>query len=385
MDFEFSDEQKMFAETVFRFATNELLPHCHAYEEKGAFAWDNWRRMGEYGLFGLPFPAEYGGAGADCVTTCLAMEAVARAGIDGGTSLAQGAHMILCGVPIWKMGTEAQKRKYLPNISTGEWIGGFGLTEPGAGSDATAMSTTAVKKGDAYILNGSKMFITNGPVGHQFVVMASTDRRKKAFGISAFIVESAFPGFSVGKELDKLGMRTSTTSELIFEDCVVPAENLLGEEDCGFVEVGRLILGWERSSLMAPAVGGMEAGLNHCLRYAKEREQFRRPIASFQAIKHMLADMKVRLEVSRQLVYTMAWMIDTDQPMFTEAAITKAYVTEAAMRSAEEAVQIFGGYGYMKEYVVERGFRDAKIGTIGAGTSEIQRSIIARSLMNLGY
>jgi len=386
MEFTITDEQQAFYDTVLRFARNEIAPTAEEWEARSEWPQPNWEKMGGYGLLGLPFPEEYGGSGADCLTTCLAKEAVGRAGVDGGLCLSWGAHTILCGVPIWKMGTEEQKQRYLPKISSGAWIGGFALTEPDAGSDATGIRARAEKKGDRYILNGTKMFITNGPVGKVFIVIAVTNPEAKAFGISAFIVEDGFPGFSVGKELDKLGVRTSTTSELIFEDCEVPEENLLGDENFGFINVARLILGWERSCLLAPGIGAMEAGLERCVQHAKEREQFARPIIRFQAVQHMLADMKVRLEVSRQLVYRQAWLLDTQAEVpLVEAAITKVCVTEAGVRSSEEAVQIFGGYGYMKEYVVERGYRDAKLGTIGGGTSEIQRSIIARSLMNLGY
>ena len=386
MEFTITDEQQAFYDTVLRFARNEIAPTAEEWEARSEWPQPNWEKMGGYGLLGLPFPEEYGGSGADCLTTCLAKEAFGRAGVDGGLCLSWGAHTILCGVPIWKMGNEEQKKRYLPKISSGEWIGGFALTEPDAGSDATGIRARAVKKGDRYILNGTKMFITNGPVGKVFIVIAVTNPEAKAFGISAFIVEEGFPGFTVGKELDKLGVRTSTTSELIFEDCEIPEENLLGDENFGFINVVRLILGWERSCLLAPGIGAMEAGLERCVQHAKEREQFARPIIRFQAVQHMLADMKVRLEVSRQLVYRQAWLLDTQAEVaLVEAAVTKVFVTEAGVRSSEDAVQIFGGYGYMKEYVVERGYRDAKLGTIGGGTSEIQRSIIARSLMNLGY
>ncbi|MFC1889816.1 acyl-CoA dehydrogenase family protein [Thermodesulfobacteriota bacterium] len=386
MDFSLTDEQKAFYDMVLKYSKNELVEDLTEYDHESKWPQHIWERMGAYGLLGLPYPEEYGGQGADCLTTCLAKMAVGASGLDGGITLSWGAHTILCGVPIWKLGTEEQKKRYLPKLASGEWLGGFGLTEPNAGSDATAVQTTAVKKGDRYILNGSKMFITNGPIGKVFIVIASTNKEAKAFGISAFIVESDFPGFSAGKKLDKMGVRTSTTSELIFEDCEVPEENLLDQENFGFINVAKLILGWERSCLLAPAVGAMEAGLERIVQYAKDRVQFKRPIARFQAIQHMLANMKMRLEVSRQLIYRQAWLLDSgaELPM-VEAAITKVYLTEAGMKSAEDAVQILGGYGLMKEYIVERGFRDAKLGTIGAGTNEIQRSIIARSLMNLGY
>jgi len=386
MDFALTDEQRMFYEEVRKFVENELIlpvEEYYEYDHNQKFIWKNWKKMAEYGLLGLPFPEEYGGGGAGALTTCLAMEAAARSGLDAGTLLAWGAHTILCGIPIWKLGTEEHKKKYLPGIASGEKVGGFGLSEPGAGSDAAALRTTAVKTDKGWVLNGTKMFITNGPIGSQFIVMASTKKEAKAFGISAFIVEKDFPGFSVGKELDKLGNRTSTTSELIFEDCIVPEENMISQENFGFVIVAKLILGWERSCLLAPAVGGLGAGLEISARYAQERQQFKRPIAKFQAIQHKLADMKVAYEAGKQQVYRVASMLDRDEENLLDAAVCKEFLTRAAIRSADETVQIHGGYGYMREYQVERGIRDSKIASIGGGSSEIQLSIIARGIKKL--
>ncbi|HDH96758.1 MAG TPA: acyl-CoA dehydrogenase, partial [Proteobacteria bacterium] len=259
----------------------------------------------------------------------------------------------------------------------------FALTEPNSGSDAASLRTTATKVEGGWVLNGTKMFITNGPIGSVFVVIARTDKEKKAFGISAFIVEKGFEGFSVGKELDKLGNRTSTTSELIFEDCFVPEENLLGPENMGFVIVAKLVLGWERSCLIAPAVGGIGAGMEVAAKYAQQRRQFKRPIAEFQAIQHKLADMKVAYEAGRQLIYRVASMLDQDEENLLDAAVAKEYITRTCIKSADETVQIHGGYGYMREYLVERGIRDSKLASIGGGTSEIQLSIIARALMDI--
>ncbi len=383
MDFSLTEEQIAFRKEVFNFARKEISEGVMEADEKSEFRWDAWKKMAKYGLLGLPFPEKYGGGGADVLTTVLAMEAFGHGAGDAGLALSYGAHTILCGVPIWLIGNEEQKEKYLTKICSGEWIGGFGLTEPDAGSDAASVKTSAVKKNGKYILNGTKMFITNGPIGKIFVVIASTNPSAKHFGISAFLVESSFPGFSVGKELNKMGNRTSPTSELIFTDCEVPEENLLGQEGSGFVQVGMTILEWERSCLLAAGVGGMEACLETCIKYAKERRQFNRPIAEFQAIQHKLADMKVSLEAAKLLVYKVAWMKDNRIPAMMEASIAKLFVSEFGMRAAEEAVQIHGGYGYMKEYPVERGFRDAKLGTIGGGTSEIQRTIISRLLLKL--
>ena len=383
MDFSFTDEQLAFRETCCKFAANEIYPLMEEYELKGEFPWPAWKKMAEYGMMGLPFPEEYGGAGADIITTLLGMEGLGMGGASAGLTLAWGAHTILCGVPIWLIGTPAQKEKYLSKIASAEWIGGFGLTEPGAGSDAAGVQTTAVRKGGKYILNGTKMFITNGPVGDVFMVIASTNKAMKHLGISAFIVEKNFPGFSVGRELNKMGNLTSTTSELIFEDCEVPAENMVGGEGTGFLEVGKTILEWERSCLLAAGVGGMHAGIQMCAEYAKQRRQFDRPIAEFQAIQKKLAEMKMIHAAARRIMYKVAWMKKNNMPAMMEASLAKLFITEMGQVFAAHAVQIHGGYGYMKEYPVERGFRDAKLGTIGGGTSEIQLNIISRLLLNL--
>ena len=386
MEFSLSDEQRMFYDQVRRFVTEQLLlegEEYYRYDDNQEFVWDNWKKMAGFGLLGLPIPEKYGGGGADAMTTCLAIEAAARSGLDAGTLLSWGAHTILCGIPIINLGTEQQKEKYLPGIASGQMIGGFGLTEPGSGSDAAAMQTTAVKTDAGWVLNGSKMFITNGPIGSQFVAMAVTDKSQKAFGISAFIVEKVFPGFSVGKELDKMGHRTSTTSELIFEDCLVPHENMLGPENFGYVTVAKMILGWERGCLLAAALGGIGAGIENGARYAMERRQFGRPIGEFEAIQHKIADMKISYEAGKMLIYRVASMLDQGNENLLDAAVGKEYLTRAAIRAADEVVQIHGGYGYMKEYMVERGIRDSKLASIGGGTSEIQLSIIARALMNV--
>jgi alkylation response protein AidB-like acyl-CoA dehydrogenase len=386
MEFTLTDEQKMIYEQLRAFAEKEMLPTALERDEKQIFDQELWKKMGEMGILGMPFPTEYGGQGLGALTTCVAGVALGRGGADGGMTMTWGAHSILCGVPIWRRGNEEQRKKFLPKICSGEWIGGMGMTEPNAGSDATHIQTRAVKKGNKFILNGSKTFITNGPYGHQFIVIAATAPEKKTFGISTFIVESDSKGFSAGKHMNKLGQRTSPTSELFFDDCEVPEENLLDELDMGFVNVARTILAWERSCLLAPAVGGMESALDKCTKYAKTRVQFKRPISDFQAIQHMLVDLKVFYEVGKNLVYRTAWMIDQGRELeaMQQAAIGKYFVSEAAIKTAYLAIQIHGGYGYIKEYPVERGFRDSRIATIGGGTSEIQKSIIARTLMSFG-
>ncbi len=383
MDFSFTDEHREFAAVVERFGREQLVPNWSQDADDGnVFLQASWDAMGEMGLLGLPYPEEYGGSAASAVMTCLAGEALGRAGVDAGTTLSWGAHTILCGVPIWKMGTEAQKRRYLPKLATGEWIGGFCLTEPGSGSDAAGMATRAVRDGDEWVLDGSKTWITNGPTGRVFIVTAVTDPDAvpTSLGISTFIVDADSPGFRVGRKLDKLGCRTSPTSELFFEGCRIPADALLGPENMGFVLVAKLILGWERTCLLAPALGGLWHGLETATKYAMERKQFGRPIGKFQAIQEKLANMRVDYEVSWGLLYNVADRLDRDLPVLTEAATLKTFLSEASVRHAEEVVQIHGGYGFSKEYLVERAYRDAKLATIGAGTSEIQRGLIARAI-----
>ena len=383
MEFSLSDETREFAAVTERYARERIVPlWSQEADDAGVFIQEEWDAMAEFGLMALVFPEEYGGGDANAVTQCAAAEALGRAGVDAGTTLSYGASNILCGVPIWKLGTDEQKAKYLPKMCSGEWIGGFCLTEPGSGSDATSMKTRAVKDGDSYVLNGSKTWITNGPNGHHFVVTAVTDPEAKprSAGISAFIVDADTPGFKVGKKLDKLGCRTSPTSELFFEDMRIPASALLGPENYGFMLVGKLILGWERTCLLAPALGAIWHGLEVSTKYAAERKQFGRPIGRFGAIQEKIAEMRVAYEAGWGLLYRVADMLDRDEPCLVEAAILKTYLSEAAVRCAEEVVQIHGGYGFSKEYLVERGYRDAKLGTIGAGTSEIQRGIIARAI-----
>lgn len=387
MEFSLSDEHRAFYDAVLAFARRESGQHPEKLIEadrQGEFQHELWKKMGAFGLLGLPFPQALGGQGADMLMTVLAMEAFQRGCLDAGTSLSWGAHTILCGVPIWKLGTEEQQQKYLPKIASGEWIGGFALSEPNSGSDAASLRTRAEKVDGGYVLNGTKMWITNGPQGDLFVVIASTDRSKKHKGITAFLVEKSLDGFGVGRELDKMGNRTSPTAELIFNNVQVPEENRLGNEGEGFTVVTREILEWERACLLAAPVGGIEAVLDTCVKYATERVQFERPIADFQAIQFKLADMRVALEAAKLLVYRVAWMKEKGLPAMMEACMAKLFVSEAAVRVAEEAVQIHGGYGYIKEFPVERFFRDAKLYTIGAGTSEVQRMQIARLTLGLG-
>jgi alkylation response protein AidB-like acyl-CoA dehydrogenase len=379
MDFAFTDEQLLFKEQVLKFARKEIVPRCQDHDLKGEFDFQSFRKLGEFGILGLHFPEELGGGGADVVTSVLAAEALGEAGVDGGLTLSYGAHTYLCTDTIYTHGTAEQRQKYLPKLITGEQIGCMGLTEPGAGSDVTALSTKAVKDGDSFILNGSKMFITNGPIADVAVVYARTSQAgERHEGISAFIIEKGTPGFSAGNKLNKMGVRTSYTSALHFEDCRIPAENLLGFEGAGFLMAMQTVE-WDRSTLMAPFLGGMTYLIEKSCRYSLERRQFGRAIAEFQAIKQKIAEIKIFLEAARPLVYRTAWCKDQGRPLnHLEAAVAKLFLGDWSLVPANQAMMIHGGYGYCHEYDVERIFRDSRLAPIGGGTSEIQKMIISR-------
>jgi alkylation response protein AidB-like acyl-CoA dehydrogenase len=381
MDFSISDEQKLFRDTIYRFAREQVAPLCEEADLKGEFNFEIWNRMGRMGLLGLPLPEAYGGGGADFVTCCLAGEAMGHAGVDGGHTLAWGAHTYLCGANIMLHGTKAQKSKYLPGIAAGERIGCMALTEPGCGSDAAALTTAAVRRGDRYILNGSKTFITNAPVADVFVVFATLDRALRHKGITAFILEKGFPGLSTGRPMHKMGCRCSLTSEVFLEDCEVPAENCLGGEGRGW----NIALGgveWDRSTLLSPSLGSAIFILESCARYANERRAFGRSIGEFQSIRNRIADMRVYVEAARLAIYRVAASKDNGvllNPLL--AAVNKMYLGDRGFEMASAAVDLFGGYGYIHEFPVERNLRDAKLGQLGGGTSDIMRMIVARSMM----
>lgn len=381
MDFSKTDEQLAIEETVEKFARNEMAPLAREMDEKGEFNFELWRKMADLGLVGLTIPEEYGGSGLGALGTTYALEAAGRGGADQGTLLSWAAHMVIAAMNIQSWGTEAQKKKYLPRMASGEWIGAMALTEPDAGSDAASLRTRAELRGDKFILNGTKMFITNGPICEVAVVIARTDPDKGSAGISAFIVDKSMPGWFSGKKLDKLGVRASPTSELIFENCEVPRENLLGELGMGFKGVAFSGVNWERTILGASFLGGMEYNLSQCIKYAKERIQFGRPIAAFQAIRHKIADMAAEIEVVKLLLYRQAWMIDNNIPCIKETSLTKAVGGRLIVKNADDAVQIHGGYGLIKDFPVERFYRDCKLAEIGGGTSEIQREIASRFLL----
>ena len=373
-----TEEQELLQQTVRDFAQNELKPRAAKFDKQEYIDDDILKAMGELGLMGICFPEEYGGAGMDTVCYAIAVEEISRVCASSGITLA--AHISLGLNPIFMFGTEEQKQKYLPKLCSGEELGSFGLTEPNAGSDAGGTETTAVKDGDEWILNGSKMFITNGSKAWTSVNTAMTDKEKRTKGISSFIVERGTPGFSVGKKIHKMGIRGSDTTELIFENCRIPESNLLGKLNEGFKQF-MIILDGGRISIGAMALGIAQGAFDEALKYSKERQQFNRPIGSFQAIQFMLADMATEIEAARHLVYNAARLKDAGKSYSTQSAMCKMYASEVAMRTCIKAIQIHGGYGYTKEYPVERMFRDAKLTEIGEGTSEIQRIVIARNLL----
>lgn len=380
LDFSLTREQLAMKESAKKFAQVQISPGATERDEKCEFHFEGFKKCGEFGLLGLPVPVEYGGGGTDVITMMAAMDGFGNGCTDGGFTMSLGAHICICTIPIWQYGTEEQKKKFLPKLCSGEFIGGFGLTEPNAGSDALNVQTTAKKDGGHWVLNGTKMFITNGNIADVLLVITTVDRKKKASGLTAFLVEKGTPGFSCSRELDKMGMRSSPTAELVFEDCRVPDENRIGEVGGG-VSVVMGTLGWERATMIASAIGAQERVLEKSVRYAQERVQFGKPIASFQAIQHKLADMKMNLEIIRLLIHKSAWMKDQGIDDMAFAAITKLAVSELGQANMLHSLQIHGGYGYMREYEIERWVRDSMLSTIGAGTSEIQRMIIARSLL----
>lgn len=378
MDLNLTKSQRMIRQMVREFAEKEVAPGAAKRDSTGEFPWEIVRKMACYNMLGIPFPEEYGGAGADTLSYIITVEELAR--VCAATAVIVSAHTSLCAHPIYQFGTEEQKQRFLVPLAQGEKLGAFALTEPNAGTDAASLRTTAVRRGASYVLNGNKIFITNGGVADIYIVLAKTDPSKGTRGITAFIVEKGTPGFFFGKKEDKLGIRASSTTELIFQDCHIPVENRLGEEGEGF-KIAMQTLDGGRIGIAAQAVGIAQGCLEACLRYAKEREQFGKPIGSFQAIQWMLADMATQIDAARLLTYRAAWLKDNKQPFSKEAAMAKLYASEVAMQQAVKAIQIHGGYGYMKDYPVERFFRDAKITEIYEGTSEVQRMVIASHLL----
>jgi hypothetical protein len=379
VEFTFTEEQQHLRKSVREFAEGELAPHVLEWDEASHFPQEILPKLAEMGLLGVIFPEEYGGAGLGYVEYATVIEELSR--VDGAVGLTVAAHNSLCTNHIYKFGNEEQKRKYLVPLAHGQKLGAWSLTEPEAGSDAGGTRSTAVRDGAFWVLNGSKTFTTNGHYADICVAMAVTDKSKESHGISAFILEKGMPGFRPGKKENKLGMRASDTSEVIFSDCRVPAENLLGPEGEGFISSLKILDGG-RISIAALALGMAQGALEAATRYARQRKQFGKTISEFQAIQFKLADMSTEVEAARLLVYQAAWLADQKGSRFTrESSMAKLFASEVAVRVANECVQIHGGYGFTKDYPAEKYYRDVKLCTIGEGTSEIQRLVIARQLL----
>jgi len=376
LEFTWNDEQAAFRREVIRFAQKELNDHIVERDHCEKFSWEGWKKCAEFGIQGLPVPQEYGGGGADTLTTVCALEALGYGCRDNGLLFSINAHMWTTEIPLMAFGTPEQKQRYLPKLANGQWIGLHAMTEPMAGSDAYSLRTRAEHNGNGYALNGSKTFITNAECAHLFIVFANVDPSKGANGVSAFLVEKDTPGLIVGQKLHKMGLRTSPMSEVALVDCEIPAENLLGAEGSGQA-IFTSSMEWERTCILASHLGMMQRQLEASVKYARERNQFGQPIAKFAAIANKIADMEVRRETGRLVLYKAAWLKSQGKHPLREASIAKLYVSEAAIQSCLDAIQIHGGYGYMTEYEIERELRDAIAGKIYSGTSEIQKVIIA--------
>jgi alkylation response protein AidB-like acyl-CoA dehydrogenase len=376
--FGLTEEQRQLQSAVRAFAEGEIAPHVSEWDEKSEFPHEVVKKLGEMGLLGVIFPEELGGAGMGYVEYVLAIEELSR--VDGSVGIIVAAHNSLCTNHIMLGGNDEQRKRWIPKLASGQWLGAWGLTEPGSGSDAAGARTTAVKKGDTWVLNGSKTFITNGGHANCAVVLAVTDREKGTKGISAFVVEKGTKGFRPGRKENKLGLRASDTSELIFEDCEIPAENLIGKEGDGFKDAMRVLDGG-RISIAALSLGMARGALDAAMKYAQERRQFGKAISEFQAIQFKLANMATELDAAWLLTMRAAQMKDDGKKVTMESAMAKLYASEAACRICDEGVQIHGGYGFIKDYPAEKFYRDVRLCPIGEGTSEIQRMVIARELL----
>ncbi len=379
VSFELNEELRLIRDSVREFARNEILPHVREWDEHEIFPIELFQKMGDMGFLGIMVPEKYGGSGYGYQEKVIIIEELAK--VDPGIALGVAAHNSLCTGHILMFGTEEQKLKYLPDLASGKHMGAWGLTEPSAGSDAGALETTAERKKNGYVLNGTKVFTTHGSLAGVYVILAKTDRTAGKKGITAFIIERGTPGLILGKREEKLGMRTSDTASVILEECFVPEENIVGgEPGQGFSQVLEVLNGG-RVGIGALALGLAEGAFESALHYAKERTQFGRPLIDFQSISFMLADMATQIEAARLLVYRSAWLRDQGKPAVKEASMAKLFASEVAVRVAEQALQIYGGYGFVKDYPVEKYYRDVKLTTIGEGTSQIQRIVIARQLL----
>ncbi len=379
MDFSLTDEQQQLRRTVREFAETEIAPHVMEWDEASHFPSEIIPKLGEMGLLGVIFPEKYGGAGLGYIEYVIAIEELSR--VDGSVGIIVAAHNSLCTNHIYKFGSEEQRQKYVVPLAQGKKLGCWSLTEPQAGSDAGGTRSVAVKRGNCWVLNGAKTFTTNGHYADVCVAMAVTEKSKGSHGISAFILEKGMPGFRPGKKENKLGLRASDTSEVVFSDCCIPTANLLGQEGEGFINSLQVLDGG-RISIAALGLGMAQGAYEAAVKYAKERKQFGKSISEFQAIQFKLADMATQIEAARLLVYHAAWLADRKDVRFTkESSMAKLYTSEVAVRVANEAVQVFGGYGFVKDYPAEKYYRDVKLCTIGEGTSEIQRLVIARQIL----
>jgi alkylation response protein AidB-like acyl-CoA dehydrogenase len=376
VDFAWTEEQQSLRKEIARFARQELNENLIERDRNSTFSLNGWQKCAEMGIQGLPVPQEYGGGGADILTTVCALEALGYGCQDNGLIFSINAHMWTAEIPLVFFGTEKQKRRYLPKLADGRWVGNGAMTEPMSGSDAYSLTTRAERKNDRYILNGTKTFITNADCAELLVAFANVDPELEPSGVTAFIVERGTPGFSVSKKISKMGLRTSPMAELSFVDCEIPAENLLGKEGMGKA-VFTASMEWERICITASHVGTMQRLLETCVCYAKQREQFGKPIGKFAAVSDRIADMDVRLETARMILYKAAWLKKLGRHALREASIAKLYISESCVQSCLDAIQIHGGYGYMTEYQIERDLRDAIASKIYSGTSEIQKAIIA--------
>lgn len=377
MNFSLTKQQLLFQQMIREFAEKEVKPLAAEVDEEERFPMETVEKMAKIGIMGIPIPTQYGGAGGSNLLYSIAVEELSAACATTGVIVS--AHTSLCAAPILEHGTEAQKQKYLPKLASGEWIGAFGLTEPNAGTDASAQQTTAVIDGDSYIINGSKIFITNAQYAHVYVIFAMTDKSQGVKGITAFIIEKDTPGFSIGKKEKKMGIRGSATCELIFENCIVPKENLLGKVSGGF-GIAMKTLDGGRVGIASQALGIAQGAMDETVKYIKERKQFGKPLSAFQNTAFQMADLETRVEAARLLVRSAAFKKDSGAPYSVDAAMAKLYASETAMEVTSKAIQFHGGYGYTREYPVERMMRDAKITEIYEGTSEVQRMVISASL-----
>jgi len=376
VDFSWSDDELTLQKSVIKFAREELNDNVIARDLNEEFSWDGWKKCAKFGIQGLPVAEEYGGGGTDILTTVCALEALGYGCRDNGLIFSINAHMWSSEIPFQSFGTAEQKKKYLPKLTSGEFVGVHAMTEPSSGSDAFALRSRAERKGDRYVINGTKTFITNAPIADVVIVFANVDPSKGAAGITGFIVDKGTPGFTISKKLNKMGLRTSPMAELVFEDCEVPAENVLGREGLGQA-IFTASMEWERICILAGHLGTMRRLLETSIEYAGDRQQFGRAIGQFPAVAGKIADMDIRLETARLVLYKAAWLKKQGKHPLREAAIAKTYVSEACVQSCLDAIQIHGGYGYMTDYQIERELRDSIAGKIYSGTSEIQKMILA--------